>query len=389
MAGRAPHVAVVVPSLTSAGAERVARTLAAEFARTATVTVVTVEPRLGARALRRRVAAPWADQVPDGCRHVHLPSRGSGPFRLLEVALRFAVLAHRRRFDAVYSFLTWTNVVVALAHGLGRAARVHVASEHAMAESLCSDGHRLRGLVPFLPIVYRAPDWIVVVSDAARRSLLDAGLLPRPERAVTVPNPVDAAQVRRLSAAGLPPGVEIPAPGEGHVIACVARLHEQKDHTTLLRALTLLPSSYVLYLVGDGPFREHLEAAVRGLGLAGRVVFVGALPNPYPLMRRADVIVLPSREEGFGLVAVEAAALGVPFVGSDVGGLAEVCAALGHPTFPPGDEEALARVIEEVVAEPGPGRQGGASDTRRFAPPEIARRYLDLAITRPPGSQSG
>jgi glycosyltransferase involved in cell wall biosynthesis len=289
------------------------------------------------------------------------------------LVIRFAALARRQRFDAVYSFLTWTNVLVAAAKLLG-GGYVHIGSEHAMAETLRSDGG-LALLTRTLPFVYRLPDWIVVVSDAARRSLLAAGALSRPERAVTIRNPVDAAKIRRLASAPL----EIPIPwGNGPVLICVARLHVDKDHITLLRAMTRLPHPYTLVLVGDGPLRKDLDEIISRLGLENRVIFTGMLSNPYPLMRRADVIVLASREEGFGLVAAEAAALGVPFVGSDVGGLSEVCALLGHRTFAPGDDEALAEAIRELTSG---GLKDAGSDlvARLFGPSKIAAEYLRLA----------
>jgi glycosyltransferase involved in cell wall biosynthesis len=318
---------------------------------------------------------PWADRVPHGCRHVHLPSGGSGLSRLGPLIIRFAALARRERFDAVYSFLTWTNVLVAAARVLG-GRYSHIASEHAMAESLRSDGDKFALLARVLPFVYRLPDWIVVVSDAARRSLTAAGVLPRPERAVTIPNPVDVAEIRNLAEAPL----ELPLPpAEGPVLVCVARLHVQKDHDTLLRAMTRLPRSYALVLVGDGPLREDLARTVSRLGLRGRVTFTGMVSNPYPLMRRADVIVLPSREEGFGLVAAEAAALGVPFVGSAVGGLGELCAILAQRTFTPGDDEALAGTILELTS--GRSADCGQAEVleRLFAPSRIADEYLGLA----------
>lgn len=369
------HVAVVIPSLTRAGAERVAETLAREFARTKKVTIVTMEPRLSTQAIRELLVLPWADRIPAGCRQVHLPSAGSGLSRLAPLVIRFAALARRENFDAVYSFLTWTNVLVAAARLLGGGYR-HIASEHAMAKSLRTDGGQLASLSRALPLVYRRPDWIVVISNAARRSLLAAGVLPRSERAVTIPNPVDGPEIRKLADAPL--DVVIPS-GNATVVVCVARLHVQKDHATLLRALTRLPDHYALVLVGDGPLRGELEVLISRLGLEARVTLAGMLPNPYPVMRRADVIVLPSREEGFGLVAAEAAALGVPFVGSEVGGLAEVCAALGLRTFTPGDDENLAQAILEITSQQGADRSPADVVDQIYGPAEIAARYLSLA----------
>jgi glycosyltransferase involved in cell wall biosynthesis len=368
------RVAVVIPSLISAGAERVAETLAREFARTSRVTVVTLEPRLAARELQKRPILPWADRVPGGCEHVHLPCKGSGLFRLLPLVVRFAALARRARFDAVYSFLTWTNVLVAMAKLLG-GDYMHIASEHAMAESLHSDGERLALLAKTLPLVYRLPDWIVVVSDASRRSLLAAGVLLRPERAVTIPNPVDSAEITRLA---LDPLETANLPSGRPLVLCVARLHVQKDHMTLLRAMPLLPPSFVLAMIGEGPLREELESVVSSLGLSGRVKFLGAVSNPYPLMRQADVLVLPSREEGFGLVAVEAAALGVPFVGSAVGGLWEVCERLGHRTFPAGDHRALAAAVVDAVSNATLRVRADEVALSTFNPTRVADMYRKL-----------
>jgi glycosyltransferase involved in cell wall biosynthesis len=242
-----------------------------------------------------------------------------------------------------------------------------------MAASLRSDGRRLAVLARTLPLAYRGPDRLVVVSDAARDSLVTAGALRRPDRAVTIYNPVDAAGIRQLATRPLP-GVTLPG---GTVVLCVARLHQQKDHRTLLRALRLLPPEYVLVLAGDGPLRAELSGLAAELGIAERTVFLGGVANPYPLMRRADLVALPSAEEGFGLVALEAAVLGVPFVGSDAGGLAELCAVLGQPTFPVGDPVALADRIVELA---GRDRTAVPPDRlARFDPAHVADSYLALA----------
>lgn len=81
-----------------------------------------------------------------------------------------------------------------------------------------------------------------------------------------------------------------------------------------------------LVLIGDGPERSAAEARLHELGLAERVRFLGMQERFADLLARADVFVLPSEEESFGLAALEAQACGVPVVGSETGGLAEVIA---------------------------------------------------------------
>jgi glycosyltransferase involved in cell wall biosynthesis len=375
-----PHVAVVVPTLRPAGAERVATTLAAEFARSVRVTVVTYEPRICRRTLAA-MTPPWSDQLPPGCDHVHLPATSGGVRRLTLLATRFAALARRRRFDTVYSFLTYSNIMVALARPAARQAYVHVAGEHALAATLRSSGTPLRILSYTLPLVYRLPDRIVAVSDAVRDSMYAAGALPRPQRAVTIHNPVDVAAVRRRALPSLVPDEVERFCRFDPVVGCFARLERQKDHRTLLRAIALLPADHRILVVGDGPLRPALQRYADDLGIAGRTLFTGSVANPYPLMRRVGVIALTSAEEGFGLVAVEAAALGVPFVGSHIGGLAEVCALLAQPTFPPGDSPALARTISRLFAHRPPAVP--AESLAEFDPAAVAARYLELGRPAP------
>jgi glycosyltransferase involved in cell wall biosynthesis len=376
----APHIAVVVPTLRPAGAERVAVTLAAEFARSVHVTVVTYEPRVSRRTLAG-IPPPWKDRLPPGCEHVHLPATSGGVRRLTVLATRFAALADRRGFDAVYSFLTYSNVMVALARPIACRTFVHVAGEHAVAATLRSSGTPLRVLAYALPLVYRLPDGIVAVSDAVRDSLYAAGALPRPQRAVTIHNPVDVAAVRRGALRGVVPDQVDHFCRGAAVVGCFARLEPQKDHRTLLRAIALLPPDHRVLLVGDGPLRGQLQRYADELGIAGRTLFTGSVDNPYPLMRRVGVVALTSVEEGFGLVAVEAAALGVPFVGSHVGGLAEVCALLAQPTFPAGDSPALAHAISRLFARRPP--RVPAESLAEFHPSAVAARYLELGRPAP------
>ncbi len=82
----------------------------------------------------------------------------------------------------------------------------------------------------------------------------------------------------------------------------------------------------VLVLVGDGPEREEAEAEAGRLGVARQVFFLGKLESVADLLRSADLFLLPSTSESFGLAVLEAMACGVPVVASRVGGLPEVVA---------------------------------------------------------------
>jgi glycosyltransferase involved in cell wall biosynthesis len=84
-----------------------------------------------------------------------------------------------------------------------------------------------------------------------------------------------------------------------------------------------VPAAHVL-LIGDGEARAALEARAAGLGVAARLTIAGAVSDVTGLLAGADVLAAPSRNEGMGRVLVEAMALGLPVVGSTVGGIPDV-----------------------------------------------------------------
>ena len=112
-------------------------------------------------------------------------------------------------------------------------------------------------------------------------------------------------------------------------------------------------------LVGDGPEFSRTQALVGELGLADRVRFVGVVDEVASLLSAADLLLLPSETESFGLVALEAMASGVPVVASRVGGLPEVVehGVTGY-LAPVGDVEAM--------AELQPGDPVGLRDAEAF-----------------------
>lgn len=110
------------------------------------------------------------------------------------------------------------------------------------------------------------------------------------------------------------------------VVLHVGRLIEQKNHGGLLRIMKeiveKLPGARVL-IVGDGPLRDSIEQSVRAQGLGDVVRLLGVRDDVPSLMSQSDLLLLPSLYEGFGLVALEANAAGLPVIGSNIPGLAE------------------------------------------------------------------
>lgn len=156
------------------------------------------------------------------------------------------------------------------------------------------------------------------------------------------------------------------------ILIQVAGFREQKDQTTLIRALTLLPSNIKLLLVGDGILKKQCEALVAALGLSERVLFLGLRMDVPSLLKTADIVVLSSKYEGLSLSCIEGMASGKPFVASNVPGLKEVVEGAGI-LFPVGDSQILSKVIQELLINPSYYHSVAEACQRRAAEYDIQK----------------
>jgi N-acetyl-alpha-D-glucosaminyl L-malate synthase BshA len=144
------------------------------------------------------------------------------------------------------------------------------------------------------------------------------------------------------------------------------------------RVAKAIPS--VLVMVGDGPDRVEAELEARRLGLADSVYFLGKLESVAPLLASADLFLLPTQSESFGLSALEALATGVPVIGSRAGGLPEVVRdGETGALCPVGDVEGMARAAIGLLQDPERWRAASslaAADARaRFGMDEVVEQY--------------
>jgi glycosyltransferase involved in cell wall biosynthesis len=165
----------------------------------------------------------------------------------------------------------------------------------------------------------------------------------------------------------------------------VASLSGVKDQATLLSAAAALRErgyAFQLEVVGSGPLEADLRSLARCLGLSENICWRGAVPHDQMprFYQRADLFVLSSRHEAQGMVAVEAAACGVPVVGTAVGVIPEL--ERGARTVPVGDADGLADGMAELVDD-GPSRLKSGCAARERAVSEYGielctTRFLDL-----------
>jgi len=160
----------------------------------------------------------------------------------------------------------------------------------------------------------------------------------------TIPNGIN---VERYSAAISVERKNIGCKNDAFLLMMVAGFRYQKDQDTIIRALTLLPKNVQLCLVGDGDRRDECEELVKRLNLGERVVFTGVRSDIPNVLKAADVVIMSSHLEGFGLAAVEGMAAGKPVVASDVVGLGDIVKNYGC-VFPQGDERKLAEIVDRL-----------------------------------------
>jgi glycosyltransferase involved in cell wall biosynthesis len=161
------------------------------------------------------------------------------------------------------------------------------------------------------------------------------------------------------------------------VVCTVANLRHQKDHPTLLTAAAqvLARSPRVRFLVvGQGPLEAEVDALHDRLGLGDRVRLLGQRDDVPDLLAAADVFALSSRFEGLPVALMEALALGLPVVATDVGGIPEaVTDGVEGILVPPGQPDRLAAALLELV--------GDAARRRTMAAAAAARgRGFDLRV---------
>ncbi len=200
--------------------------------------------------------------------------------------------------------------------------------------------------------IRRPWDAIIAVSRFTADRLVARGVPPR--RVYVVHNGIDPSQASAALAKPV-------SPRESFDLITVGRIIESKRLDTLVDAVALLaarrpPWFHRLrcHIIGEGEARPQVERRLANRGVAGRFVFHGRLAAHAEVLRRiaaASLLVQSSAVEGFGMVLVEANAVGTPFIASDIGPHREVCGLLGgNALFPLGEARALADAIERHLS---------------------------------------
>lgn len=227
--------------------------------------------------------------------------------------------------------------------------------------------------------IFKRAKYITTVSSFLKGKLFSVVSVPR-EKVQVVPMPVNPIFESSKPAVG--------AKRKKKQILSVSRFTEQKGVRYLLEALSLLKEKghdFEAQIVGDGPLEDEFRRKIEQGSLSGSVSLVPMMPQEKLriLYEECDIFVLPSMEEGFGLVLVEAQLCRKPVIGVNSGGIVDI---IEHEKTgllaEPRDSQSLARAIEKLLTDENYADEladaGYKSARERFSSATITRKYMEV-----------
>ncbi|WP_368662620.1 glycosyltransferase [Alicyclobacillus sendaiensis] len=151
----------------------------------------------------------------------------------------------------------------------------------------------------------------------------------------------------------------------------------------LFSALALVRGDFHLHVIGDGFSRHSLMALASAKGIQSKITWYGWLRDPWTVVSSADLLILPSAYEGFGMVLVEALARGVPLVASKTEGPEEIVTEDVGWLFPPGDVLSLAKILQGIVSRelPLPSPETCMASAMRYDVDRVLERFTGALRT--------
>jgi len=292
------------------------------------------------------------------------------PLGLMHGCLHLGRLIREWQPDVVHSHMVHANLLTRMVRVISPIQRL-VCTAHNTNE-----GGR------WVNLAYRLTDSLADVSTNVSQEAVEAfernGAVPR-GRMLAVHNGIDVRLFCDTPELRIDARNRLFPDRTRRLLLSVGRLAEQKNHAGLLRVFAGFSQRFSdvdLWIAGDGPLRAALQKQCADLGLENRVTLLGPRSDVPDLMRAADVFVLASHFEGFGLVVAEAMASGTPVVATDAGGVAEVMEGNGF-LIPVDDEVALGHALDEAFSMDAERRLAMVSAARRRAEDLDIERSVD------------
>ena len=318
-------VAVVLTSFDRGGTERQMTEL-----------IGRIDPdRFEVHAVCFRREGPWLQRVETAAASVsEFRLRSFRSPSTLTRALAFARWCRTQRIAAVHACDLYANIFALPAAALARVP-LRIGSRRGIVSPTGEEG-----LLRLQALAYRCAHRIIANSAAAAAAVAQDGI------------PLDRISV-------IPNGIDLRAfPRATHrhprrIITTVANLRGGKGHDVLLQAAAEVLRAHpdaLFQLVGDGPLRGELEHAAEELGIAQAVRFLGHRDDIVSILRQSDLFAFPSLMEAFPNALMEAMAVGLPVVATNVGGIPELVEdGRNGVLVPPGAAPAFAAAITDLL----------------------------------------
>lgn len=284
------------------------------------------------------IPTPFYDQLKSAGIRVNVLRVGGSVYNPANI---LALRSYLKRFDIIHAHNTACQFFLAIAKKITRASCKIITTEH-------STSNRRRGHSFFKAIdswMYNQYEKIICVSEISAQNIRDYVGCPQMP-IVVIPNGIDYS---RFSEA-LPNTEIINHYASVHRAVMVAGFRYEKDHPTVIKAFSLLPADYHLFLVGDGDRRQEYENLIRELGCEDKIHLLGVRSDVPSLLKASEVVIMSSHREGLSLSNLEGMASGRPFVASDVEGLHEIVDGYGL-LFPHEDAQLLADILLNLSAD--------------------------------------
>jgi glycosyltransferase involved in cell wall biosynthesis len=321
-----------------------------------------------------------ADLADAGVRVLCCGSRGGLDLAALA---RLTAAIDAERPDLVVATSQYSNMFAALARRRARRRPALAFICHSMGVVQRGGAAKLRFIV--YRQFYRMAECVIFVS-ALQRTFFGAKAMGI-RRAEVVHNGIDLRHFAYEQVAARVPVLraQYGLARSDLVIGLCAVFREEKRHTDLLEAIARLRTQGVparAVLVGDGPLRPQIEAAIDHLGLRGSVVLAGFQSDVRPFIAMCDAMALTSHSETFPIATLEYMAFGRALVASDVGGMREqVADGVNGLLYPAGDIAALSAALSSLADPALRSRlgQGALATVReRFSEQLMLARYERL-----------
>ncbi len=233
---------------------------------------------------------------------------------------------------------------------------VHAHDARALRASILPARLRRRALVATRrtlsrarPRPWRAPVRVIAVSDAVAHRLRTSGV--KPERIRVVPSAIDVDEVVALPPASPALRERLLLPPRAFVIGNVGPLLPVK-HQVLIPRIAARLRDLDFVIIGEGPERPAIQAAIVAHGVGPKVRLPGRMPDARRYLQEFDAFLFPSVDEALGTSVLDAMARGVPVVAADSAGPAEVLKPVHNVTgvslFPPDDADRAAAHLERI-----------------------------------------